>query len=217
MSKISKEVSKGLGSAIKEAQSKLADNLDMQDNVVETLLNSGVETQKKRKRRTKAEIEAIKQEENSLFEVFEIKEEPKPKTHEEFCELELKKAIEKGLSEPEFDFRDYYEKGEIGYFVRYSKELGEKEICKVYLRTIYPRTMVGSEEKGCCHCIGYKQKDQIFKTSKEAQTFYDSLNIVSKYGSDKTKSKRKRDKDMDEEMEDENSKFEAYMNSEEDE
>jgi hypothetical protein len=197
MSKISTQVSGGLGAAIKEAKAKINGSDNVSD--VETLLNSGAETQKKRKRRTKAEMEAARNaENNSLFDNFEIKEEKpeyKPLTHDEFCELELKKAHDENLENPDFDFRNFYEKGNIVWFVNYSEKLGEKTIHKLYLRTIYPRMMVGSQEKGCCHCIGYKQKDQVFSTSKEADTYFQSLNIVPKYNE-----KPKRKKDAEEEF-----------------
>lgn len=198
MGKISSEVSKGLGAAIAEAQAKMSGNVNETDT--EALLNSGVEAQKKRKRRTKAEIEADKQsEDNSLFEALEIKkEEPRPKNHEEFCELELKKAHDKGLPEPDFDFRTVYEKGETVFYVRIVEILGEKDVKKVFLRTIYPRMMVGSEEKACCHCIGYNERDRIFKTLKEANAYCKSINVSSKYSSE---AKLKREKDIENEDE----------------
>ena len=213
MGKISGEVSKGLSTAIAEAKAKMNGETN-EENSVEELLNSGAEVQKKRKRRTKAEIEAAKTEskENSLFETFDLSEEEdnRPewekrhaRTHEEFCQWELEKAKLKGLPEPDFDFRNYYEHGEIVYYVRYSELLGVKEIHKVYLRTIDPRMMVGSQEKSHCHCIGYNQRDQVFRTPKEANDFYNSLQIVQKYN---TKSKQK-----DSDDEDDNEIYEKSM------
>ena len=99
MGKISGKVSKGLGAAIAEAQAKL--NGSTGENTVEALLNSGAEAQKKRKRRTKAEIEAAKQaeseqtEDNSLFEALDLPKEDDDRPewekrravdHEEFCQ-----------------------------------------------------------------------------------------------------------------------------------
>jgi hypothetical protein len=183
MAKISKEVSQGLGAAIAEAQAKLeGTTAEIEgfpgENTIEALLNSGVETQKKRKRRTKAEMEAEKQAESE--DPFNSNE-PRPKNHEEFCEWELQKAVEKGLENPDFDFRNYYEQGETVYYVNYSERLGEKEVVKVYLRTIYPRMMVGSEEKSSCHCIGYGQRDNVFKDSRTANDFCNSLDISPRY------------------------------------
>ena len=56
MGKISSQVSKGLGAAIQEVKNKINDDISPEE-----LLNSGVETQKKRHRRTKAEIQAEKE------------------------------------------------------------------------------------------------------------------------------------------------------------
>lgn len=183
MAKMSEKVSGGLGAAIQEVQAKI-NGEEISHPETEELLNSGVEAQKKRKRRTKAEMEAARQaevEDNSLFDSFHLNEEPKPKNHEEFCELELKKAVEKGLENPDFDFRNFYEQGETVYYVNYSEKLGEKEVVKVFLRTIYPRMMVGSEEKSSCHCIGYQQRDNVFKDSRTANDFCNLLDISPRY------------------------------------
>lgn len=241
MGKIAGKVSKGLGAAIQEAQAKMTGGVvtninDPEDieNVstgeVEALLNSGAEAQKKRKRRTKAEIEAAKQaeagEENSLFEALDIPEEDDDRPewekrravdHDEFCEWELQKAQLKGLPEPDFDFRNFYEKGSIIYFVRIMEALGEKEVKKLYLRTIYPRLMVGSEEKGCCQCIGYNERDKVFLTPRDADAYCKSIKITAKYASEEPKSGRKRSKSTDEGVEDEDGLNEAYTSSEEEE
>lgn len=241
MGKISGKVSKGLGAAIKEAQAKMTGDVitninDPEDieNVsmteAEQLLNSGVTAQKKRKRRTKAEIEAAKQaeaeEENSLFEALDIpkeeEEDNRPEwekrravDHDEFCQWELEKAKLKGVPEPEFDFRNYYEKGQIVYFVRIMEALGEKEVKKLTLRTIYPRMMVGSEEKACCQCIGYNDRDQIFLTPRDADAYYKSIKLTSKYASEEPKSKRKSRKGIDEGVDEEEELDEAYTSLEE--
>ena len=118
--------------------------------------------------------------------------------HEEFCQWELEKAKLKGVPEPDFDFRNYYEKGQTVYFVRVMEALGEKKIKKLYLRTIYPRMMVGSEEKSCCHCIGYNERDRIFLTPRDAEAYFKSIDITPKYTSE-AKSKRNKGYDTDEE------------------
>ena len=202
MGKISNEVSKGLGDAIKEAQAKMTgNNPEDIENVsaqeVETLLNSGAEAQKKRKRRTKTEIET---EDNSLFEsLLDIKTQEKigPMTYEQACERDLQKAVEKGLENPDFDFRNFYEKGQTVWFVQVFNTLGTKQIHKLYLRTIYPRLVIGSEEKAYCHCIGYKERDMIFLNQKDAQDYYNSLQISPKY----EESKKRKRKYMDEGVE----------------
>ena len=221
MGKISGEVSKGLGAAIAEVQEKLGITPVTENSSVipEDLLNSGVKA--KRKRRTKAEMEAARQEANSegnsLFESLVAsgkEEEVRPKNHEEFCELELKKAHEKGLPDPDFDFRSFYEKGQTAYYVRVQERLGEKEIIKVFLRTIYPRTMIGSEEKSCCHCIGYHERDRVFDTPREAQAFYDSITIASKYA-EEPKSERKKRRGAVDDLEEENGDYQLNTSLEE--
>lgn len=204
MGKISNEVSKELNSAIAEVTAKINNEPPIKTNVeeneteVEQLLNSGAMAQKKRHRRTKAEIEADKlaattEEPNSLFEEIlpETEKDNRPEwekrsavNHDEFCEWELQKAKLKNLPEPDFDFRAFYEKGCIRYFVRILPKLGEKQIHKLNLRTIYPRSIVGSEDKACCQCIGYAERNQIFDTYHEAKAFYDSVNITPKYSND---------------------------------
>lgn len=235
MGKISGKVSKGLGAAIAEAQAKLNGSTSEiegfpGENTVEALLNSGAEAQKKRKRRTKAEIEAAKQaeseqtEDNSLFEALDLPKEDDDRPewekrravdHDEFCQWELEKAKLKGVPEPEFDFRNYYEKGQIVYFVRIMEALGEKEIKKLLLRTIYPRMMVGSEEKACCQCIGYNDRDQIFLTPRDADVYYKSIKLTSKYASEEPKPKRKSRKGIDEGVDEEEELDEAYTSLEE--
>jgi hypothetical protein len=206
MGKISNKVSGGLGATIAEAKAKINGDATPEKNTVEELLNSGAEAQKKRKRRTKAEMEAARQtentEDNSLFEALETKEQTSqlgPMTYEQTCEYDLQKAVEKGLENPDFDFRNYYEKGQTVWFVRILEALGVKRIHKLYLRTIYPRLIVGSEDKAYCQCIGYNERDAIFLTSRDAQAYFDSIEITPKYESEQPK-KRKR-KYMDEGVE----------------
>lgn len=225
MGKISNKVSKGLGAAIVEAQAKMNGNVS---DDVETLLNSGAEAQKKRKRRTKAEIEVDKQaeitEENSLFEALDLPDDPNEednrpewekrnaRNHDEFCQWELEKAQLKGLPEPDFDFRNIYEKGDIVFYVRIIELLGEKEVKKVFLRTIYPRMMVGSEEKACCHCIGYNERDRIFRTPKEADDYCKAFKLSSKYASEETKQRKN---NMNEGEEEDGDNEGNYRNNEE--
>lgn len=224
MAKISAKVSGGLGAAIQEAQAQISGTVaEIEgfpgENTVEALLNSGAETQKKRKRRTKAEMEAARQaeveESNSLFDSFNFKEEPKPKNHEEFCELELKKAAERGVENPDFDFRNFYEQGETVYYVSCSERLGEKEIHKVFLRTIYPRMMVGSEEKAGCHCIGYNDRDNVFRDSKTANDYYKSLEVAPRYTPQEPKLEEDDVKSTDEEVTKEKSESDQNMSSQE--
>lgn len=194
MGKISSQVSKGLGAAIQEVKNKISD-----DTSPEELLNSGAETQKKRHRRTKAEIQvekeakAIESQDNSLFEAFDIHEEfqeeeiednrlewekRRAKDFDEFCEWELQKAKINNLEDPDFDFRNFYEKGQTVYYIRIlNGNINTKELKKLKVRTIYPRSIVCNEEKTCCQCIGYAQRDLIFTNYVDANTAYDTINM----------------------------------------
>lgn len=168
MGKISKKVSRNLGAAIKEVKEKISNETAL-DQDTEDLLNSGVKAQNTRKKKDK----------ESCFPV------EKSISYDEFCQIELQKALEKGLPDPYFDFRNIYKKGQIVYFVHIIEAFGEKQVKKLYLRTIYPRMMVGSEEKACCQCIGYNDKDKVFNTIKEANEYSKSINIAPKYSKDK--------------------------------
>lgn len=234
MGKISSQVSKGLGAAIQEVKNKINDDISPEE-----LLNSGAETQKKRHRRTKAEIQAEKEakavesQDNSLFEALDIHEESQKeeiednrpewekrsaKDNDEFCEWELEKAKLKGLENPEFDFRNFYEKGQTIYFIHILRGgINTKELKKLKIRTIYPRMMVCNEEKACCQCIGYNEKDLIFDTPRDADVVYKTINLADEKELEKAKSGRKSKKGTDEDLDEENSEYEAYTSLEEDE
>lgn len=232
MGKISSQVSKGLGAAIQEVKNKINDDISPEE-----LLNSGAETQKKRHRRTKAEIQAEKEakaaksQDNSLFEALDIHEESQEeeiednrpewekrsaKDNDEFCEWELEKAKLKGLENPEFDFRALYEKGQTIYFIHILRGgINTKELKKLKIRTIYPRMMVCNEEKACCQCIGYNERDLIFDTPRDADVVYKTINLADEKELEKAKSGRKSKKGIDEDTDEENSEYEAYMSLEE--
>ena len=232
MGKISSQVSKGLGAAIQEAKNKISD-----DASPEKLLNSGVEVQKKRHRRTKAEIQAEKEakaaesQDNSLFEALDIHEESQEeevednrpdwekrsaKNLDEFCEWELEKAKLKGLENPDFDFRNFYEKGQTIYYIHILRGgINTKELKKLKIRTIYPRMMVCNEEKSCCQCIHYESRDLIFEKLKDADAVYQTINMVSEEELEKAKSGRKSSKGTVEYPEEENGDNETYMSLEE--
>lgn len=234
MGKISSQVSKGLGAAIQEVRNKINDDISPEE-----LLNSGAETQKKRHRRTKAEIQAEKEakaaesQNNSLFETLDIHEESQKeeiednrpewekrsaKDNDEFCKWELEKAKLKGLENPEFDFRTLYEKGQTIYFIHILRGgINTKELKKLKIRTIYPRMMVCNEEKACCQCIGYNERDLIFDTPRDADVVYKTINLADEKELEKAKSGRKSKKGTDEDLDEENSEYEAYMSLEEDE
>lgn len=211
---MSSKVSGGLGKAIKEAQAKMNGETVTEPVVtidepvdIGQLLDSGVEAHQKRKgkgKKSKAKEEPIQP---------DFEEESRPKTHEEFCERELEKARERNLPEPDFDFRNFYEKGQIVFFVRVLSKLGIKEVKKLYLRSIYPRMMVGSEDKAGCHCIGYNERDQVFLTPRDADAYFKTVEVSSEYA-EEPKSGRKGRKGAVDDPEDENAEFEPYTSSE---
>ena len=232
MGKISSQVSKGLGAAIQEVKNKINDDISPEE-----LLNSGAETQKKRHRRTKAEIQAEKEakaaesQDNSLFEALNIHEESQKeeiednrpewekrsaKDNDEFCEWELEKAKLKGLENPDFDFRTLYEKGQTIYFIHILRGgINTKELKKLKIRTIYPRMIVCNEEKACCQCIGYNERDLIFDTPRDADVVYKTINLADEKELEKAKSGRKSKKGIDENIDEENNEYETYMSLEE--
>ena len=232
MGKISSQVSKGLGTAIQKVKNKINDDISPKE-----LLNSGAETQKKRHRRTKAEIQAEKEakaaesQNNSLFEALDVHEEfqeeevednrpewekRSAKDNDEFCEWELEKAKLKGLENPEFDFRNFYEKGQTIYFIHILRGgINTKELKKLKIRTIYPRMMVCNEEKACCQCIDYNERDLIFDTPRDADVVYKTINLADEKELEKAKSGRKSKKGIDEDTDEENNEYEAYMSLEE--
>ena len=228
MGKISSQVSKGLGEAIAEAQTKING-----DNSAEALLNSGIIAHKKRHRRTKTEIEAARaaeanqnKENNSLFEEIipkKEKEDNRPewekrsaKDHEEFCEWELEKAKLKGLKEPDFDFRNFYENGQVVYYILILKGgIQTKELKKLKIRTIYPRIMVCNEEKACCQCIGYENKDLIFETLHDAEAMFKTINLKDEKELEKAQKKKKSHKSTDEGFDNEDDLNDDYTSLEE--
>lgn len=230
MAKISKEVSGGLGAAIAEAQAKINGDVNAED-----LLNSGVTAHKKRHRRTKTEMEAARaaeqvteqnEESNSLFEEIipeEQVEDNRPewekrsaKNHDEFCEWELEKAKLKGLENPEFDFRNFYEKGQTIYYILILRGgINTKELKKLKIRTIYPRMLVCNEEKACCQCIGYNDRNLIFDTPKDADAIYKTIKMTDEKELEKAQKKKKSRKGTDENLDDEEGLNEDYTSLEE--
>lgn len=97
------------------------------------------------------------------------------------AEAEKKKALDMDYPDPYFDFRDYYSKGQEIYFAYVNEYIGEKEILKIKIRTIYARTMVGYEENACCHMIGYNTRDQLFNNKSEAENFLKTIKVKAKY------------------------------------
>ena len=75
--------------------------------------------------------------------------------------------------------------------------------------------MVCNEEKACCQCIGYNERDLIFDTPRDADVVYKTINLADEKELEKAKSGRKSKKGIDEDTDEENSEYEAYMSLEE--
>lgn len=92
------------------------------------------------------------------------------------------KALEKNFPDSFFDFREYYTIGEKIFYVYINELIGEKQIIKLNIRTIYARTLVGYEENACCYMIDYNTREQIFHSKSEAEVFLKTIKVVAKYG-----------------------------------
>ena len=77
--------------------------------------------------------------------------------------------------------------------------------------------MVCNEEKACCQCIGYNERDLIFYTPRDADVVYKSIDMISEEELEKAKSEKKNNNGTVEDLNEENSEYEPYMNSDEDE
>lgn len=78
---------------------------------------------------------------------------------------------------PGFDFNNYYEKGQKIFYIRVHKKLGIKDFLELKIRTIYPKMIVGCEEKRATVCIGPDTKDLIFTDRRSATQAYDNIEI----------------------------------------
>ena len=114
---------------------------------------------KPKKQETEDKIEEQKSEESSEQTANEPVKEQKPEKY------------------PGFDFNDYYEKGQIIFYVKVHEKLGIKDLLELKIRTIYPKMMVAVEDKKCTHCIGPDTKDMIFVDRKTASEAYNEIDI----------------------------------------
>lgn len=218
MAKLSDKIN--LSKAVQKAN--IATDSGQEENPVEELLNAGVKASRKRRSKKKEESAPTPTtEENSLFaellpqETSEQSQEEKwPKTYDEMCEYELRKAKEKNLSEPDFDFRGTYAKGQKVWFVRILDPLGEKEMLHVSIRTVYPRMLIVVEEKAYCHCVGYNMRDQIFNTEYQAQAYFDTVKVSKKYSTEPVKTKQYEYEDEDSNMSTSQEAYEELMKEE---
>ena len=103
-------------------------------------------------------------------------------TTDKTAEAEKSRALKFNYPNPDFDFREYYTKGQEVYYVYVNELMGEKQILKIKIRTVYARTLVGYEENAGCHMINYNTRDQIFQNRSEAEAFFKTIKIKAKYG-----------------------------------
>ena len=95
--------------------------------------------------------------------------------YETTCKWDLEQARLLEKEEPDFDFRDTYAKGEKVYFVRHHPSLRTKELYELTIRTVYPRLIVGTEDKKGCQCIGYNDRDYLFVNRRDAVDLFKSI------------------------------------------
>lgn len=95
-----------------------------------------------------------------------------PNSHEEILV-----TLKENLENPDFDFNDFYEKGQKIFFVRVLERLGFKELLELKINSIYPRTIIATSEKGPANLLGYDRKDMIFETKKEAQEVFNQIKV----------------------------------------
>lgn len=145
------------------------------------LLNSGVVAHQNRQEqgsKSKAGKSTGKNKKTANEANTEPEQEHHMMTHEEYCEKELREAHEKGFEDPDFDFRNEYFKGQQVYYVRvWRTRIKEKRIIPLKLRTLYPRCLVGCEDKGQCVCMGYQERDQIFTNIVDANNYFESIDL----------------------------------------
>lgn len=104
----------------------------------------------------------------------------KMKTIEEVCEEQLKKAREKGLPNPDFDFRNTYSKGQIIYYVDTNELVGTKKLLELKISSVYPRAIIAYEDMGMAHTIGLEDDEMIFLDRRDAESVYESTVVENK-------------------------------------
>ena len=180
------DVTKGMKGALSKADNKLKKEEQEQPEKIDVmeLLNSGAEAFQNRQEQPEdnkagnSKGKAGKSRKKASGKPDSMPKNPPILTHEEFCEEEIKKAHEKGLEDPDFDYRNYYEKGQQIYYVQiFNAFIKQKRIIPAKIRTVYPRSIVALEPKSQCVCIGYKERDQIFLTDKEAKKYYKTIRL----------------------------------------
>lgn len=102
-------------------------------------------------------------------------------TTEQICDNMLKEAKLYELENPYFDYRNDYERGEIIYYVYRNRITKTASLKELKVSTVYPRAVVGYQDKGEAICIDYTDKDYIFETPKEAEKCLKSVQKKGNY------------------------------------
>ena len=114
---------------------------------------------------------------NDVFEMLE--EHEKKEITKKKKEEEKPLTYEENLENPDYDFRNFYQRGDVIWFVRVNKQKWYGKVMRqLKVRTVYPRMIVTILESGEACCIGYPEKDQIFMYKADAQNFFDSVDLV---------------------------------------
>ena len=75
----------------------------------------------------------------------------------------------------QFDFHDYYQKGDIVYYLHQSVT-GIYSVKELKVTSIYSDLLIATENRGMSYCIDYREQENVFYTLKEAN---DALKEVS--------------------------------------
>jgi hypothetical protein len=88
---------------------------------------------------------------------------------------EVIQMVEEAIAAPEpvvkdgFNFTDLYQRGDFVYVVRFIEFLDVEEVKKLTIRSVYPRYMIGIEEKHSAMVIGPDMRDLLFDDDKSAK------------------------------------------------
>ena len=156
-------------------------------------IKNNTDAKPKRHRRTKLEmLEAKRKMEeleaklrdnvNSATEKVEMTKESvnSMKTMEQICEEQLEKAKRENYPQPDFDYRNDYFKGQSIYYIKVNELCGKKEIIELKISSVYPRLIIGYEDRGMSHCIGFDESDMIFFTLSECEQVFKNLVVENK-------------------------------------
>lgn len=102
------------------------------------------------------------------------------KTVEEICEEQIQRAKDKGLPNPDFDYREVYSKGQIIYYIETNELCGTKKLLELKISSVYPRAVIAFEDMGMGHTIGVESEEFIFLDRREAESIYNTIVVENK-------------------------------------